>query len=185
MARVPYIGKKDLSDEQQELIESHTVRPGESLHVRQTLANNPPLLEAHHEYGSTVRGKNGLSIRQRELVILTVAYELRSIYIWQQHVTFACDRTLSKTEIEQVIEGEYSAFDDDVAALLNYASAFATMSVTDDSHNELSAHYSDEDIVGIGVLVMNYVGLAHGTAGFGVEIEHDEFVGWNIENSLL
>lgn len=182
MGRIPYVGKEQLDEDHRELVESHTVRPGEPLHIRQALANDPELLRAFHEYGAVIRGKSGLSERQREVVVLTVAHHLRSRYIWQQHVTFAHDDTLSDGEMRAITDKEYAEFDDDVRSLIEYTVGFTSMSVTDELHRTLVRHYTAEEVVGIGLLIMNYVALAHGAAGFGVEIEHDEFVGWNLEN---
>lgn len=82
MARVPYVGEQELPPEAQELIQSHAVRPGEPMYVRQAIANNQSLLVAHHEYSARIRSETGLSTRERELSILSIASRMRSAYIW-------------------------------------------------------------------------------------------------------
>lgn len=182
MARVPYVGEEDLSEEYRHMIGSQTVRKGENMHVLQTIANNLPLLEARREYSAALREASGLSERERELVILTVADHVRSRYIWHQHVRFATGSIVSRAEVGALAGAEYDAFDDDEAALIRYVRRFADGEVDDDAHDEVAAHYDVDEVVGIGMIAMGYVGLALGADAFGVEIEEDEFVGWDLES---
>lgn len=179
MARVPYVDKEQLPAEDRDLIESHAVRPGEPLHVRQALANNLSLLRAHHDYGSRIRNDTGLSLRERELVILTVAFQTRSRYVWQQHVTFAYDETVSEAELRALTEGAYDEFGDETV-LLEYTESFLDRSVDDETHERLSDAYTDAQIVGIGLLITYYSGLSQLDDALALDIEHDQFVGWDL-----
>ena len=181
MARVPYVEEEELPEEYRHMIGSQTVREGENIHVLQAIANNLPLLEARRSYGSALRDGSGLTERERELVILAVAAHVRARYIWHQHVRFATGSIVSRAEVEAIAGGGDGPFDDDEAALVRYVRRFADREVDDDAHDEVAAHYDVDEVVAIGMIAMGYVGLDLGTDAFGVEIEEDEFVGWNLE----
>lgn len=163
------------------MIGSQTVRQGENMHVLQAIANNLPLLEARRAYGAALRDGSGLTERERELVIMTVAGHVRSRYIWHQHARFATGSIVSTEEVRALAGGGDDAFDEDEAALIRYVRRFADGEVDDDAHGEVAAHYDANEVVGIGMIAMGYVGLALGADAFGVEIEEDEFVGWDLE----
>lgn len=180
MARVPYVGEADLPEEYRHMIASQTVREGENMHVLQAIANNLPLLAARREYGAALREESGLSEREREMVILTVADHVQSRYIWHQHARFAMGSIVTQTEVVALAAREYEPFDDDEAALVRYVRQFVDGEVDDDAHDAIATHYDVGEVVGIGMIAMGYVGLALGADAFGVEIEEDEFVGWDL-----
>jgi 4-carboxymuconolactone decarboxylase len=181
MARVPYVREEEIPEEHQHMIGSQTVRRGEDMHILQAIANNRSLLGARRKYGAALRRDSGLTERERELVILIVANHLKSSYLWHQHIRFAVDSLLSKAEINALSTRNYDQFSDAETVLLQYVLRFADRSIDDNLHTELAAFYDDETIVGIGMLTMGYVGLVLGIDGFDVDIEEDEFVGWNLE----
>jgi len=125
--------------------------------------------------------ESGLTDRQRELVILAVASELRSRYEWHQHVHFAVDDIVSVAEARQIAAGDTEGFDEPKTALLTYIGRFAAMDIDDTTHERVAEFFSDKELVAIAMLAMNYVGLAHVIDGFDVEIEAEEFVGWDLE----
>lgn len=181
VSRVPYLTRDELPEDQQYLIESQTVRKGESLRILQAIGNNTPLLEARRAYGAALRENSGLTEQQRELIILTVAFELQSRYIWHQHVRFSINDVLSEAEIRAISEKNDEVFEPMNTALVEYVRNFVTMDVDNEIHEGLSSFFSDEFVVGIGMVAMGYLGLAHGGDAFDVEIEEDEFVGWGLE----
>ncbi|MFC7216087.1 hypothetical protein ACFQO4_18635 [Saliphagus sp. GCM10025334] len=88
-----------------------------------------------------------------------------------------------ESEIRALLGEESWRFGDGAAALVEYTTAITNMVVTNEVYNALSEHYPDENPVGIGLLIMNSIALAHGVDGFGVEVKHDEFVGRDRKNT--
>jgi len=93
MARVPYLTEEELPAEHRYLFEpsnpfSDTDEESdgsdapwdEPQHTHRAIANNPELLEAYRRFGSSIWTETGLTDRQRELAILTVARALESEY---------------------------------------------------------------------------------------------------------
>lgn len=180
MARLPYVTRAELPAEHRHVIESHRVHPNETTLVNRAIANNLPLAAARREFSRTTVRESLASDRERELVILTVAHRLGSRYEWHKHVNYARDEIVSTGEIDRIAAGDLEGFDDRERALIEYARRFADMDIDDATHEALAAHYDAEAIVGIGLLAMNYLGLAHVIDAFDVEVD-DEFVGWQLD----
>jgi alkylhydroperoxidase family enzyme len=148
VSRVPYVEKDDLPAKKRHVIESQYVREGENLAILQAIGNNVPLLEARRAYGSALRHDSGLNERYRELIILTVAAELESRYVWHQHVRISLGGILSKTEIRALSDGDNGVFDPADSAGVEYVRQFISMDVDDAVHERLSSFFDDALVVG-------------------------------------
>jgi alkylhydroperoxidase family enzyme len=181
MARVPYVEKDELAEQDRHVVESHSVRPEKTSHVHRAIGHHVPVAKARRDFSRAMWRETGLTDRQRELIILAVASELRSKYEWHQHVHFAVDDIVSVAEARQIAAGDTDGFDEPEEALLSYIGRFAAMDVDDATHERAAEFFSNEELVAIVMLAMNYVGLAYVIDGFDVEIEAEEFVGWDLE----
>lgn len=179
MAHVPYLRADDLPAEHRHSIRSQTVREGEPMHVLQALANNLPLHLARREYGAAVRADAGLTERERELAVLTIAHRLRSRYVWHQHVRFAVGRHVTAAELVAIAAGDDGPFDDAEATLVAFVRQFVDRATDDGIQRRLAAAYDHGTLVGTCLLASIYVGLTLTVEALGVEIEEDEFVGWS------
>lgn len=153
-------------------------RPERNVHL--TIGHNPAILDTFRTTNAEVYDGCGLSKREREIVILTVASESESRYEWHQHVRHALAAGFTRDEIRALGEGETDPFTDAEAALHRYVSAFVRETVDDSTHEELAAHVDTETLVGTAVLASRYVGLAKVLTAFDVETE-EPFVGWDLE----
>src|SRR5437660_12232262 len=70
-----------------------------------TLARHPELTRAFHTFNGHVLFASTLSPRQRELLVLRVAWLRRSTYEWEQHAVMAADAGLHAGEVDRVAEG--------------------------------------------------------------------------------
>ncbi|WP_134670219.1 carboxymuconolactone decarboxylase family protein [Halorussus marinus] len=190
MARIPYVDQEDLPPDRQSLLDTlsdeaessdaHSLG-GETLNVYRAMGNNADLLAAFQTYGSAVWDESGLSAREREFVILSVAFHADSAYEWHQHVRVALDEGLTVEEIRAVSGGDRERLDEDARTLVAYVGAFVDGTVDDDDHDRLAARYDDETVVGIDLLAGTYLGLARALDALAVETEV-EFVGWDLQN---
>jgi alkylhydroperoxidase family enzyme len=196
MARVPYLTEDELPEEYRYLFSpanpfsvERTEAAGEEedapwdgpQHTHRAIANNPELLEAYRRMGSSVWQASGLSDRERELTILTVARTLESAYEWYQHARIALDAGVPREDILAVSRGEYDSFSPSDRALVRYVEAFTDRTVDDGTHAELAEHFDEATIVGVGMLASYYIGIDYMGDAFDLEME-DEFVGWELEN---
>jgi alkylhydroperoxidase family enzyme len=60
---------------------------------------SPPLGAAHHRFNDAIVRENCLPVRIREFVVLTVAHETRSAYVWSAHRRIALTRGVTEAEI--------------------------------------------------------------------------------------
>ena len=75
------------------------------LNVLGTFANHPELARAYHTFNGHILFNTTLSIRQRELVVLRVAFRRQCEYEWAQHVVLARDNDFTEDEIAAVPDG--------------------------------------------------------------------------------
>lgn len=78
---------------------------GRPLNVHRLMAHNPSLLKAWWAFRNYSVAGGRLSERHRELVILRVAFRLRSWYEWASHVERGSKAGLSLSEIARVESG--------------------------------------------------------------------------------
>ena len=173
MSRLSLLDLDDIPEEY------HHLFTGEYLgdrHIFRAWAHNPEVLEATLEYLNVLYDQ--LGGRRKELVILTVARARGARYEWHQHVDIARDEGVSLEEMRAIGGGDLSVFDDAEYALLQYARAVESRTVTDQIHEALTRRYSPSEIVTLGLLVDFYVGLCNYIASVDLPFEGGEFVGW-------
>lgn len=181
MARVQYLDQSDLAEPYQPLLDPDKM--GELhgvLNLFRGLANNPDVLRSFVLWSNTLWSECGLSVRERELLILRLAVGLESRYEWNQHVPIALQNGIDAEEITAIAEGRVDPFDDFEIALLQYGSKFVDRSVTDATHETLGEHLSVGEIVAVAAVCSHYVATAGIVEALGIDLE-DEFVGWRLE----
>lgn len=181
MARVPYVTKDDLSAE----YEAYLEYKGEELNILAAIGNNPELLVSFLQFLNGVYVSAGLTARERELVILTVASSIESEYEWHQHVGYARDEYgFTEEEILGLVRGDRTPFSEKERALIAYTRGIARGGVEDPLHEEITEHYDVETIIGIVFIATQYVGVGLLLDTLGVEIEKGKrFVGWDLEGA--
>lgn len=198
MARIPYVEPEDVPGEYRDLLdpanpyltderaegETEPDSWGSVTEMRSThgvLGHNPALLDAFRRYARDLWRETGLTRRERELVILSVANARESAYEWHQHVPIALAAGVSRGEIRALREGELDRFDDRDAALIEYVGRFVEETVDDEVHGALLAHVDESTLIGIDLLAGYYVSIDLMGGAQELDLE-GEFVGWDLEN---
>jgi alkylhydroperoxidase family enzyme len=179
MARVPYVSQDDLDPDDSELIVS-SLQPGKTVNVYSAIANNPDVLRGAREFLGALWTHSGLTDRQREIVILTVASEIVSEYEWHQHVNIATDAGVDAAEIAAIARGDPDPFSDEEQALIAYTRAVVRGRVSDPLHAAVREFVDEGALVGAASTAAGYLALGRIIDALGVEIEAgDEFAGWD------
>ena len=134
---------------------------GHPLNVHSLMANHPKLLNAWWNFRNyTVRGGD-LEQRECELVILRVAWHMRSWYEWASHVDRGLAAGLSRDEIERVSQGpDAREWADRDAALLRSIDELLTESaIGSDTLTQLSEYFSTNQIMDVIAIYGVYVTL--------------------------
>jgi alkylhydroperoxidase family enzyme len=159
MARLPQVSASELDPEQRELLVSK-LQGGKPLTLYATLGNNPAVLEGMRSYFGAMWAESGLSDRERELLILTVADEVDSEYERHQHRNIAPDAGVTDEEFDAIAAGQSAPFSEQEALLLRYGRAVARGEVTDELHEAMVEAFGDEAVVGAANVIGAYLGLA-------------------------
>jgi hypothetical protein len=77
MARVHYVTQDELDSADRDLVVS-SLQPGKTVNVYSAVGNNGAVLRGLHEFLGALWTDSGLTDRQREVVVLTVASGHRS-----------------------------------------------------------------------------------------------------------
>lgn len=176
MTRVPLVSADAVDAEYRDHLDQEGVRPN----VCAAIGNNPPVMGAYDGFIERVYEVCGLSEDEQELVILAVAAELSSRYLWHHHVRLARDRGVSDGKIRGIAHFDDDPFTVGEQALVGYARAVARGQVRAGDHDGMAAAYDVPTVVGTAVLAGVYLSVARVIDALSVDLESDEeFVGWD------
>ncbi len=194
MARIPLLDYDELPDEyeEQELLSSFRTRDELAPEVRDIMASDernvyralghvPGALDEFRQMGGVLWEQAGMSMRERELAVLTVARTTGSHYEWHQHVRIGLSEGLSREEIKAIGEADLEDFDIEERALMEYTAGVVEGEVDRGLHDAMAVHYDTDEIVAVNMLVGMYLTIARAMDALDVEVE-EPFLGWKLEN---
>jgi alkylhydroperoxidase family enzyme len=149
---------------------------GVDFNVTRAFVRHPRALAAFRTWATYVMvEKNPLPAREREIMALRTAWNIKSGYVWSRHLSYARDAGLLDEEREALklpVEArDWSAAD---ACLIRAADALvADFFIPDDLWHELSAHFDDRQCMDAIFVVGHFcmLGMFLNTAG--VPIDED------------
>src|SRR3954467_5380834 len=97
MARVPYLDRKDVKPEHQDLLTRN-------INLYRALVHSPDGLRSFSALGHFIRHTSRLDPRLRELAILQVGYLARSPYEYSHHVEIGRDFGVSDQDIRAIAD---------------------------------------------------------------------------------
>jgi 4-carboxymuconolactone decarboxylase len=170
--RLPPLAEGDWSEEQQALL-MPLRRNGRVYNIFATLARHPKLLKRWLPFANHLLFKSSLAARDRELLILRVAWLARSRYEWGQHVAIAAREGLSAAEIERVAAGPEAAgwSAEEKALLAAAAELWETAALSAASWVALKRRFGEQEIMDLVFTVGGYVMLAMALNSFGVALD--------------
>ncbi|MDX1744386.1 MAG: carboxymuconolactone decarboxylase family protein [Halobacteriales archaeon] len=142
--------------------ESRVIRRGEwrlqTSPLHRMMEHNPEVHELYTNGFLTLWREEvtGLTPRQRELVILTVARYHECRVLWNVHLQMADSEGITHEEMEAVFDGHIDVLEADDALLVDYVIAVCDFEVTDELHARLADRFDERTIVGIIVLAGYY-----------------------------
>ena len=158
----------ELSDDQRTLLAA-----APPLNIFATLVRHPGLYRRWAPFGGKLLQGAKLPARDRELVILRVAFRCDAAYEWGQHVGIGRLAGLTDDEIRRVAVGpDATGWSDEDATTLR-----AVDELTDDHRigdvtwAALAARYSDEQLIELPMLAGHYAMLAGVLNSCGVQPE--------------
>ncbi|WP_433502318.1 carboxymuconolactone decarboxylase family protein [Pseudonocardia halophobica] len=150
---------------------------GVPLAIFRTMARHPRMMKRFNVLGGFFLTRGDLPARERELVVLRVAWRSGCEYEWAQHVLIGRRAGLTDAEIARVAEpaAEWPAAD---AALLRAADEVLDhIDLSDETWAELAGRFTETQLVELVVLVGFYRMAAGFLNATGVQKEAD-LPGW-------
>jgi len=162
-----------------EILAKTTFRDGQVLNIMGTLAHQPTLLRRFNALGGAFLAHGVLPAREREIVILRVGWNCRSVYEFGQHTVIGRDAGLRDEEIAALATtragGPWSADDEALIALAD--EICADDCAGDATWAALRRRWNDAELVELVALAGFYRMVSGFLNTMGVEPE-DGLPGW-------
>lgn len=174
MARLPYLDKKDLSPENQDLLD----RP---INLNRVLVHSPNCRRAGLQMAMFIRFKSKLNPRLKELAIMAVGYITRAPYEWSHHVILGKDFGVSDEDMRQLVnllEGRPHKLDEQVVLAVRGAREMTeNIAMSEETFNALHKFLDNEEMVDLIVTIGHYNSMVRVLATLQVDIEPDYMPG--------
>jgi len=145
------------------------------LNVLGTMARHPALAQAFHTFNGHILFATTLSPRQRELLVLRVAWVRHADYEWTQHVVLARDAGLDDDDIARIAEGPeapgWPALDQVMVRAVDELLSDAM--IGDATWAVLAGELGDQELMDLIFTVGAYDVLAMMFRSLGVELDDD------------
>ncbi|MEM8905475.1 MAG: carboxymuconolactone decarboxylase family protein [Actinomycetota bacterium] len=170
-------GVTEISDEVAELLANALTHDGTPLNIFGVLAHHPKLLKRFNLMGGFLLNKGLVPAREREIVILRVGWNARSVYEFGQHTVIGRDVGLADTEIAAIAGAPHDWSADDQALIDLADDLCARDAVSEATWAALRPRWSDAELVEL-VVCAGFYRLVSGFLNtFGVELD-DGVPGW-------
>ena len=138
-----------------------------------TLVHNPAVAEPWLRFNDVLLRHSAIDPRQRELMILRVAWLTRSDYEWVQHVRLAPRFDITPLELEAIAQGADAGCWSPVETALLAATdqLIDHYRIDDVTWKQLSAELDDRQLVELVFVVGTYLALAMAFKSFGVQLD--------------
>jgi alkylhydroperoxidase family enzyme len=149
------------------------VTPGGPPNIFTTLGRHPRLFRAWLRYSAQLMPFGELPRRDSELVILRVAWQCRSAYVWHQHVPIALRIGLTPDEVAGLADSPPAKrFTERQKALLAVSDELlAQGELSDTTWNTVQTLLCNREAIELCLLIGTYQGLASTIGGLAIQIE--------------
>lgn len=136
---------------------------GRPLNIFLTMAHHPRLLKRWNVLAGAFLGHGLLVPRERELVVMRVAWRTNARYEWGQHVLIGREAGVSEDEIAAIVHESLDGWPSREQALLRFADELLRdIGVSDEVWEPVAALLNDAELIELVMLV----GLYRMAAGF-------------------
>ena len=175
--RIPSMPREQWTDEAREVFafwgEPNAWEEGSKTNVIMTMGNHPPLGKVFNQFGKHFLMNNSLSAYQQEIVILRVAWRVKSAYEWHNHVGYGMNAGLSLEQIAAIRDfPEGGAWSEEDAALIHAVDDLIDGNrISDATWATLGKTLDRRQLMDLTFTIGHYVMTSWALASFGVPIE--------------
>lgn len=173
--RIKPIEEKDWTAVERELLAPIKTERGSVPNIYATLARHPKLFAPRLAFGRYIQRGSTVPSRDREILILRIAWLSSGEYEWSAHTTIGIQNGLTKEDIQRIAKGPqapgWSVFD---ATLVRAAGElYQNMFIGETTWSRLAKRYDTHQMMDLVMTVGGYHMLAMSLNSFGVQLEQD------------
>lgn len=177
--RIMPLPRKEWTDEARDVFaffgEPDAYQNGSRTNTQMVFANHPQLAMAYNAFGKYLLIDSSLPVRSRELIVLRVAWLVKSEYEWHYHVGYGLAAGLTLSEISAVRDGPRAAVwakhDTDRAVLAAVDELWTHSRISDATWGELAEIYDRRQMMDLVFTIGQYVMLSWAISSFGIQLE--------------
>ena len=146
---------------------------GTAPNVLATMVRHPALAGAFNKFGNVLLREPAIGHRERELMLLRVAWRTRTQYEWVHHVRLAAQYGLDADDVQGVIDGvsdHWSALESDLVGAADQL--LDNYRIDDETWRRLTRHLDERQLVELPFIVGAYTCLAMAFNSWNLQVEH-------------
>lgn len=190
MWRVPRLPKEEYTDASREVQafwgEPNSWENGSNTNSIQVIANNPDLGKAYNVWGKHLLVTNTVPLRDREILILRVAWKIQSEYEWHNHVGYALNYGMTLEEIAALKEpvDAWPWSDLDRALIQTVDELMATNDLSDETWAALTEFYDKKQMLDCLHTIGHYVMIGWSINAIRMPLEdYVDPIGWDLKTA--
>ena len=163
--------------------EPNSWEEGSKTNVMMVMANHPELGKVYNIWGKHLLMNNSVPTRQLELVILRVAWRVKSDYEWHNHVGYAVKAGLTLDEIGAIREKpEAGKWNEPERAVLRSVDELIDGGrIGDATWATLGKYFDRRQLMDLVFSIGHYVMTSWALSTFGVELESPDPIGFDLK----
>jgi 4-carboxymuconolactone decarboxylase len=165
--------------------EPNSWEEGSKTNIMMVMANHPELGKVYNIWGKHLLMSNTLPTRQLELIVLRVAWRVRSEYEWHNHVGYALKAGLTLDEIAAIREapsaGPWNA--QDGAVLRAVDELIDAGRISDHTWATLGTYFDRRQMMDLVFSIGSYVMTSWALSSFGVQLESPDPIGFDLKTA--
>lgn len=178
--RVPNLPRDQWTPEAREVFafwgEPNAYEEGSRTNIMMVLAHHPAMALSYSQWAKHLLMTNALPVRALELVVLRVAWRLKSEYEWHSHVAYGLNAGLSLQEIAAIRDypgAESNWAEADRLVLQAVDDLIDDNRLSDETWQGLGRHYDTKQMMDLVMSIGSYVMTSWAISSFDVPIEGD------------
>ena len=169
--RVPLLSKNEMDPKLLDLAAYKRGGQEEPFNIYRTLAHHPQMVREWLQFADSLRFNAKLSGRDRELLILRTGVNCKCEYEWGQHVPYARQAGMSEDEVSAIASpiSSWNWSEKDIVLLSVADELHSSSNLNESLWTSLSAHFQNDELIEIIMLVGQYHLVSFVLNGFSVE----------------
>jgi 4-carboxymuconolactone decarboxylase len=173
--RLPPLKDEELDAEQEEILGPFRAGGG-AFNVARAFVRHPVALKAFRVWaGYVMMTPNPLQEREREIMALRTAWDIKCAYVWSRHLSYAAKAGLTDEEVEALKKPiDAHPWSEADAALIAAADALTSdFFIPDDIWEVLARHFTDRQLMDAIFVVGHFVLMGSFINAAGVPMDSD------------